>query len=199
MARSNKSKYALLGLLSMAPMSGYDIKQAIEYSIGYFWQESYGAIYPNLRALHEDGFVTRSVEPGDGKPDRHVYTITEKGREELRAWISERPAPLPLRNELLLKLFFAPFGKRSDMERHIRLYHRLQKGRVQQLEAIHEQIKKQYEGNPGLPYWSMTLRYGILSRKALVEWAEETLNILKTLDEGPVDLDVLLGNPSNQE
>ena len=199
MARKNKSRFALLGLLCMAPMSGYDIKRAIEYSIGYFWQESYGAIYPNLRALHEAGLVDRRIEPGDGKPDRHVYSITDKGREELREWISAPPAPVPLRNELLLKLFFGPFGQRSEMEHHVRVFLRMQKGRVKQLEAIQDQIKKQYEGNPGLPYWRMTLRYGILSRKALVEWAEETLEVLKTLDEGPIDLDMLLGNPSEQE
>ena len=35
---------ALLGLLSIAPMSGYDIRQLIPWSIGQFWSESYGQI-----------------------------------------------------------------------------------------------------------------------------------------------------------
>lgn len=199
MARTNKSRYALLGLLSMSPMSGYDIKQAIEYSIGYFWRESYGAIYPNLRALHDEGLVCRTIEHSEGKPDRHVYSITDKGRKELSEWLSARPDPPPLRNELLLKLFYGPAGKRSDMQRHVRTYLRLQRIRVKELEAILEEITKRYEGNPGLPYWSMTLRYGITSRKAMVEWAEETLTTLKTLEEGPFEIDTLGDNLNEKE
>jgi DNA-binding PadR family transcriptional regulator len=49
--REVKSKYAILGMLSIAPMSGYDIKKQVETSISNFWSESYGQIYPALRNL----------------------------------------------------------------------------------------------------------------------------------------------------
>jgi DNA-binding PadR family transcriptional regulator len=199
MPRINKTRFALLGLLSTEPMSGYDIKHATERSIGYFWQESYGAIYPNLRTLHKEGLVSRNVEPGEGKPDRHVYTITEKGREELKRWLTESPAPEPYRNELLLKLFNGPCGKRSDMQHHVQVFLRMQRILVKQLEGILQQISKQFEGNPGLPYWSMTLRYGILSRQALIEWAKETLDTLETLEEGPFDINTSLGSTVKEE
>lgn len=40
MAKEHKSRYAVLGMLSLGPMSGYDIKKVIEESINNFWQES---------------------------------------------------------------------------------------------------------------------------------------------------------------
>ena len=49
--REVKSKYAILGMLSIEPMSGYDIKKEVEKSISNFWTESYGQIYPVLRNL----------------------------------------------------------------------------------------------------------------------------------------------------
>ena len=42
--REVKSKYAILGMLSIEPMSGYDIKKEVEKSISNFWTESYGQI-----------------------------------------------------------------------------------------------------------------------------------------------------------
>ncbi|UCB53625.1 MAG: PadR family transcriptional regulator, partial [Candidatus Zixiibacteriota bacterium] len=48
MPRANKTEFAVLGLLSLSPMSGYDMKAFISQSIGYFWQESYGQLYPAL-------------------------------------------------------------------------------------------------------------------------------------------------------
>ncbi len=49
MARENKTKYALLGLLNVCPGSGYDIKKLMEQSTSNFWNESYGQIYPILK------------------------------------------------------------------------------------------------------------------------------------------------------
>ena len=53
---------ALLGLLSIGPMSGYDLRQLIPWSIGQFWNESYGQIYPALKQMTADGLVERETE-----------------------------------------------------------------------------------------------------------------------------------------
>ncbi|MDH3629255.1 MAG: PadR family transcriptional regulator, partial [Acidobacteriota bacterium] len=44
----SSSRYAVLGILTLEPMSGYDIKKFIETSVAHFWRESYGNIYPLL-------------------------------------------------------------------------------------------------------------------------------------------------------
>src|ERR1035441_9131559 len=87
-------------------MSGYDLGQNIRASAGFFWNESYGQIYPNLKKLAASGFVTSKAERQKTKPDRYIYSITKKGREHLAAWLAVPPQPEIPRNELLLKLFF---------------------------------------------------------------------------------------------
>ena len=54
MAKINKTKYALLGVLSIMSGSGYDIKKFCDSSIGYFWNENYGHIYPMLQRLEDE-------------------------------------------------------------------------------------------------------------------------------------------------
>src|ERR1700761_1644592 len=79
---------ALLGLLSLGPMSGYDIRQLIPQSIGHFWSESYGQIYPALKALTTEGLVTKKTERKKGRPDRNIYSLTEAGRKQLTEWLA---------------------------------------------------------------------------------------------------------------
>jgi len=60
MASPSRTIYAVLGFLTVRPMSGYDIKKAVEVSIANFWTESYGQIYPVLKRLTEQGLVEKS-------------------------------------------------------------------------------------------------------------------------------------------
>ncbi|MDH3495104.1 MAG: PadR family transcriptional regulator [Acidobacteriota bacterium] len=184
MGRRNKSKFAILGLLSTEPMSGYDIKRAAEASIGYFWQEGYSSIYPNLKKLLSEGLVSNKVEAQTPGPDRIVYSLTEKGWEELKAWLMLEPEPEPVRNELLLKLFF---GEHLDAKHQIRY---LEKARVaneirlKSLQSIVARLKSELPDQSGLPYWLITLKFGIHTRTALDAWFEETINDLKTVVKG---------------
>ncbi len=47
-----------------------------------------GAVYRVLRTLEDAGCVVSHWEPGPGGPNRHVYTVTEVGRQHLRDWAS---------------------------------------------------------------------------------------------------------------
>src|SRR4030095_11018715 len=91
--KSPRSKYAMLGMLSIRPMSGYDIKKAVEGSINYFWTESYGQIYPMLKSLVAERLVTKTVKKQGGKPDWHVYKLTTHGRKQLHTWLAGAVTP----------------------------------------------------------------------------------------------------------
>ena len=173
--RETKSKYSILGMLSIAPMSGYDIKKRIEESISNFWTESYGQIYPILKSLVAEKLVTKTVEKGSGKPDRHVYALTELGREELQRWLSEGVTPKVERNELLLKLFFGEEVTCATNIQHIKRYRELQQGLLERYKAIEERIKAEHTDNPNLPYWVLTVRYGQHVSQALLDWCDEAL------------------------
>ncbi|MBD0264347.1 MAG: PadR family transcriptional regulator [Tolypothrix sp. Co-bin9] len=181
MSRENKSKYAILGLLSLDAMSGYDIKKKIEVSTSNFWSESYGQIYPILKRLVAEGLATQSVEEQVGKPDRHVYMLTDKGREELQSWLIEPVEPQVERIEILLKLFFGKQVTVADNIRHVQQFRELQQQLLQKYQAIEEDVQAKGTDNPNVPYWLITVSYKLFTTQALINWCDETLAKLTQL------------------
>jgi DNA-binding PadR family transcriptional regulator len=170
----------LLGLLAIKPMSGYDLGLTIRESIGHFWNESYGQIYPNLKKLAAREFVTSKIERQKGKPDRHIYSITRKGRERLKQWLGVPPQPEIPRNELLLKLFFSAQVSPDIPIEYLERMVDTERGPLQQFRQVHDTIarNRQY---PDTPYWKMAARFGQIELEAHLRWAEETLVELKKI------------------
>jgi PadR family transcriptional regulator AphA len=98
--------YVILGMVRTTPKSGYEIKALVDHSTRFFWAASYGQIYPELRRLAEAGLIEGTDAPRNGR-NRTEYRITQRGRQELRAWLREPPTTFETRDEGLLKLFFA--------------------------------------------------------------------------------------------
>lgn len=182
--RESKTRYAILGALTLEPMSGYQIKEVIGRSIGHFWSEGYGQIYPTLKQLASAGLVTSRVEPGRGKPDRHVYTLTTTGWDELRRWLA-RPAESMQagRSELLLKLFFGRHAAGGTNLEHVRRHREMLSALITQYEAI--AVELDAESDPDQPYWLITLRHGLHVARASLAWCEETITRLAELDGTP--------------
>ena len=96
----NRLAYGLLSLLSTNPMTGYDLT----IKINKFWQSTHSAIYPLLSELEEEGCVEPELVKQSDKPDKKVYSLTQRGRDMLREWfISEASQPV-IRDEMSLKL-----------------------------------------------------------------------------------------------
>lgn len=103
----NNTSFLLLGMVALSPMSGYDIKQMADGSTRHFWQISYGQIYPELKALEKAGMI-QAAEAARGSRQRTLHQLTDTGSEALTDWISDSSmAPVELRDEMLLKLFFS--------------------------------------------------------------------------------------------
>ena len=98
--------YVILGMVREGPRSGYEIKATVDGTTRFFWAASYGQIYPELKRLAEAGLVVGSDVPTGGRR-RTVYEITAGGEEELKAWLRRPPETYEMREEGLLKLFFA--------------------------------------------------------------------------------------------
>jgi len=100
-------KTVCLGMLTDGPASGYDMKKCFESSFGHFFPAGYGSIYPALATLARNGLVEFEEVPQEGKPDRKVYSITDKGREELMRGLSNPEPSHKIRSEFLATLWFA--------------------------------------------------------------------------------------------
>lgn len=180
-ARFNSSRYALLGLLSLGPRSGYDLKKLIDGSIAHFWSESFGQIYPILRRLEAEGLARRRSERQNGKPDRQVYSLTSKGQEELQRWLQHPARPEGFRSELLLKLFLGAHVPLDATVRQIQEFRKRQQALLATYAGLERRLRTEAPGHPDLPYWLMTLRYGQCRVDALMRWSDETLTTLERL------------------
>lgn len=178
--RFSSSMEVLLGLLAVEPMSGYDLGQAVRASIGHFWNESYGQIYPNLKRLAAAGFITGKAERQEGRPGRQVYSITKKGRERLAAWLAVEPQPEVPRNELLLKLFFGVQATPQAVIGFVERMAETERTILKRFNEIEKEIAR-LERYPNAPYWRMALRFGQIELAAHQRWAKETLAELRRL------------------
>jgi len=178
MKKKSRSPYAILGLLTYGPMSGYDIRQLFENSLSFFWNESYGQIYPTLKGLVEAGLVTVELEQQQDRPDRKLYTITEQGVKELRAYLAEPPRASLVRNELLLRVFFGGYMEPDQMRSLLLAFQQEQQATLNTYDAAEAAFKA--EGHPDEKYWSMTLNYGRHYARAMIDWVNETLAELES-------------------
>lgn len=104
----------ILGLLSLAPMTGYDIKRHIETTVTHFWSADKAQIYRALDALVRDGLATVHTVPGQSGPVRQEHRITDSGRAALAEWLVSDLERSAERDPFLARLFFA--GDLSDDE-----------------------------------------------------------------------------------
>ncbi|MBW2280705.1 MAG: PadR family transcriptional regulator [Deltaproteobacteria bacterium] len=181
MATPNRTHFAVLGFLTLGPMSGYDIKKLVEDSVENFWSESFGQIYPALRRLTEEGLIEKAEGASEGGRPRHVYSINDRGREAHAAWLREPTDPPPVRIELLLKLFFGARADPATNRQQILAYREQMVRDLDRYRSITARLHRERADADDLPYWLLTLRFGEHDRAAHIAWCDETLAALETL------------------
>jgi PadR family transcriptional regulator, regulatory protein AphA len=168
MEQLNPTAYVILGFVRKGPKSGYEIKALVDNSTRFFWAASYGQIYPELKRLAEAGLITGSDSPTGGRK-RTVYEITADGEEELRAWLRQRPEVFEMRDEGLLKLFFADALPREEAVQILR------EMRARRL-AVHEQLQaikdSKLKGEVEDPFPLIVLEGGLEFSRWFAEWCE---------------------------
>jgi len=134
----------ILGFLNYCDMSGYDIKQFMAHSTAYFYDASFGSIYPMLKKLEENGLVIvkESVEGGKYKK---LYAITEKGRNEFMEWLEQPITLTRTRHEHLVRIFFYSFLPREKAIGLIQDFIVYVEGIYKELETVKKMIKGKAE------------------------------------------------------
>src|SRR3954467_1766133 len=158
--------YVILGMVRKEPRSGYEIKALVDNSTRFFWAASYGQIYPELKSLAEAGLIVGSDSPTGGRR-RTVYEITADGEEELRAWLRQPPQTFEIRDEGLLKLFFADALPRQEALAILRSMKAQRLAINERLRAI-EQMKGEIED----PFPMIVLRGGREFTRWFADWCE---------------------------
>jgi DNA-binding PadR family transcriptional regulator len=178
MARASQTETAVLGALSVMPMTGYALREAIREVLGHFWSESFGQIYPALAELERQGHVRRA---GSGRTGASTFTITASGEARLKELLGEPVQQVPPRNGLMLRLFFGRqlgpqacrslvLGAKAEAER-----------RLAQFEAIRRE-PPDADTAEDRPYWLLTVAAGEHAARAAIAWADEALAALAELE-----------------
>jgi PadR family transcriptional regulator AphA len=161
----------ILGFLAGRPRSGYEIKAAVDRSTRFFWAASYGQIYPELRRLEAEGLIEGEDSP-NGRRARRVYRLTQTGRAALVDWMTGPIETVELRDESLLRLFFADALPR---EQALLLLEGRKQGHEEFLEVLRE-----IDALPGVdpPFVDLVLRWGIDFHVWGAEWCEAQIQRL---------------------
>lgn len=178
MPRLTQTDLAVLAALSLAPSTGYAIREALTTHVRAFWSESFGQIYPALARLRAAGLVeTQSGE----RTGSSIHRLTAAGRARLVELLREPPVATPPRNGMLLRLFFGSVTG-LDACRALVVESR---ARADELLAELSRERSAAEADDAnvehRPYWLMTISAGEHSARAAIAWADETLAELDRL------------------
>ncbi len=174
-------KYAILGFLGYSPMTGYEIKQRMDRSTTHFWHAKLSQIYVTLKNLEKEGCILSAIEEQSERPDKRIYSITQKGRNQFSDWLNEPYMECsPKKETFVLKMFFAAgMGDEQlktqlliqrDVHRKQLLYYR---------NDVRESIELATDEFPMLKadarLWEASRRFGEMYEEVYVRWIEEML------------------------
>ena len=170
--RLSPTSYVVLGLIALrGPSTSYDLKRAVEQSVGYFWPFPHAQLYDEPARLTEAELIEMHREV-DGRR-RKTYSLTASGREELRKWLRQ-PAgeTFQLRSSAELKLFFAELGTTEDIQVLAREQVQLHEQRIAEL----DEIADRFDGRTDVATRLVPLSLGAgLERAALEFWREQVV------------------------
>jgi PadR family transcriptional regulator AphA len=119
MAKISTTGYAILAMLSVRPLSTYELAQRMKHSfLRAIWPRAESRIYEEPKRLAAEDLAKATSEPSGDRP-RTLYSLTRKGRTRLGKWMREPNQTFRYRSEALVKVAFADLGTRDDLRRHI--------------------------------------------------------------------------------
>jgi DNA-binding PadR family transcriptional regulator len=104
----------ILGFLMSGPKTGYRLK-AISGKLIMFYSITLNKIYPVLRKLEGSGYIKKEIVFQIGKPNKHLYSLTQTGKKYFYKKLKEPPAPMDMANPFFIKSFFFRFLDEKDV------------------------------------------------------------------------------------
>lgn len=183
-------EHAILGLLSVGPLSGYDIKRKFADSLALPWSGNNNQIYTTLVKLHRNGLVSRQTENAESGPSRKVYSITEHGLVELKHWALSHPELPQLRHPFLAQLAWGDQLSPADLDALLAKYEDEAGNQLILFQARHPHWDAQAHGDsyadltqartPREAFlWSALLEHGIAFYENELRWVRELRKSLR--------------------
>jgi DNA-binding PadR family transcriptional regulator len=168
---------AILGLLQETPMHGYELRKELATKLGTIRAAiSYGTLYPTLKRLRTDGWITESesdpsiIPPMTSKRGRVVYKITAEGKERFADLLVQ--AGPETYDDAGFGVHFA-FFSRTDQATRLRIL----EGRRRRIEERREGLREVLSrATDRLDAYTLELqRHGLDACEREVRWLEELI------------------------
>ena len=86
----SKPAALLLGIIYEKPLNAYEITKLLAYmNIKRWFNIADSTVYATLKNLKKRGFLEGTVEKAGNMPDRTIYSLTGKGKAELKETIKK--------------------------------------------------------------------------------------------------------------
>ena len=170
-------RYAILGFLSLQPMSGYDLKtKQFDTSVFPFLASQPSTGVPNsLEQLEADGHVVAQWEVQAERPNRREYAITEEGMTALKGWLAEsRPLPKD-RFPFLVQLYFARHISKTALLSVLADQRRQHVEKLAQFQAIELPPAEDETMAQQIIFGGFTLEFGKRNEQMMIDWIDHVI------------------------
>ena len=167
--RLSPISYVVLGVIGLrGPSTPYQLKQAIERSVKYFWPFPHSQLYGEPERLAREGLLDQEVEEGGAPPG--LAALTSSGESALRNWLKTPPGEVfEMRDMAVLQLFFSDFVSTAELARLAEDQVRLYKERL----AVYRAIIEYNEGREWAARRMAPLDLGVRMATACLEfWSD---------------------------
>lgn len=168
------SQDVILGMLMKRSYSGYDIKLSLETLFSYFFDASFGTIYPTLAKMEKEGLISKESVQQEGKPNKNIYTVTDLGRQEFLKFMGSKLSGDAGRSDLLVRLQFGEYVEVHLVEEWFNEAIRLTE---EQLAKLHADFEK-YDSKMNACQ-RISIEYGLAMYTFKAEQLKKSLSQLK--------------------
>jgi PadR family transcriptional regulator AphA len=174
-------EHTLLGLLILHPRTGYDLYKRMAQATFLLESATLRRIYPTLKRMTEDGLVVYQVEPQEGRPDRKVYSVTDKGEAEFLVWLREPSAQDDDTWQRLFSRFF--FYGMLDGETLLARLRDVLAARREKLQVLQSTdiapplgpCREIVDDERVTEVWNLMLDYGRMQVQTQIEWLQDVI------------------------
>jgi len=174
----------ILGGLMFSCSHGYEIKSQLTQKMFSEFGINDGQLYPTLKKLEESRLISKTVEHQEGVPSRHVYSITDAGRDDFLQWMeSDAGEDRSFRYDFFRKdlfciksNFFRFLDKKTAIEK---IQHQMEtvKKTIEDLKTARGHMIERGVDSLHIKIWE----YGIMNHETRLLWLGEFLEEVKKL------------------
>ncbi len=169
-------RHALLGLLTHQSATGYALNATFKAQMIHFWHAHHTQIYRELLKMEDEALVSSEHVAQHDLPDKKIYSITDRGREELIDWLRQPTSFQPkMKDENLLRMSLLQLLPLDEAIRY-----------VEETKAHHEQVAQQirtfqaaHQSEDDTLGYLLTSEYAIRMMENYAGWADWAIEEMK--------------------